>query len=306
MTIAQTIEPTSRKPLRLWPGVVVAVLLVVIRLMPIVVDEIMPIAMMGAVVGALVILLWWLFFSRAPWSERLGVTVLMIVALFVTSRLVHESITGGAMGLLFYVWAIPTLSVALVAAVAASRRLSSRSRRASIVAAILLACGVWTVIRTEGVTSDVVGSDFRWRWTPSPEQRLLAQAAENPRRRRRRPRAADSEGASRGDGDRQSSGAGSDGSEGARDDAEPAADGSKAPEMARPRDGQAPVSDPGIRRVEWPGFRGPDRDSIVRGVRIETDWSKSPPVELWRRPIGPGWSSFAVDGERPLHAGAAR
>ena len=58
----------------------------------------MPIAMMGAVVGGLLILLWWLFFSRAPWSERLGVTVLMIVALFATSRLVHESIAGGAMG----------------------------------------------------------------------------------------------------------------------------------------------------------------------------------------------------------------
>ena len=44
-------QPASRKPLRVWPGVVVAVLLVVVRLMPIVVDEVMPIAMMGAVVG---------------------------------------------------------------------------------------------------------------------------------------------------------------------------------------------------------------------------------------------------------------
>ncbi len=45
------------------------------------------------------------------------------------------------------------------------------------------------------------------------------------------------------------------------------------------------------------GFLGSRRDGEVRGVHLARDWSAQPPRVLWRQPIGPAWSGFAiVDG----------
>ncbi|HWM89244.1 MAG TPA: PQQ-binding-like beta-propeller repeat protein [Thermoanaerobaculia bacterium] len=292
MTIAQTDESTPRKPLRLWPGVVIVILLWLVRfVLPVVAPDAMQIAVLGGVIGGLGILLWWVFFSRAPWFERLGAVAVMIVALFATLPFLHESIATGAMGMLFYILAVPGLSLALVAWAAASRRLSNGLRWVAMVAAILLACGVWTLVRTGGFTGNL-DNDFAWRWTETPEERLLAQEpvalpAASP--------------AAKASGERPMAQAGG---EPAALPAAPAAGGTPEERLA----GQA-AEEPAAVSVgavapagtetgaDWPGFRGPERNGIVRGVRIETDWAASPPVELWRRPIGPGWSSFAIRGD---------
>jgi hypothetical protein len=48
---------------------------------------------------------------------------------------------------------------------------------------------------------------------------------------------------------------------------------------------------------DWPEFRGPNRDGVIRGTTIAADWNTRPPRLLWRKRVGPAWSSvIVVDG----------
>lgn len=238
---SQTTQPTPQKPLRLWPGVVaVALQWLLWFIVPVVIPRAAMIGIIGGVMCALAVFVWWMFFSRARWLERIGAIVFMVIVVAATKRIVHPSIAGGMMGMMLPVYATPVLSMALVASAALGRNFSTWPRRGLMAAAIVLACLVFTLLRTGGITAEA-DSDLHWRWTKTPEEKLLAQGDE--------------------------------------------------PTAPIP----ATSNSQGVKTESgWPGFRGPNRDGIVRGVRIETDWSQKPPVEMWRRPIGPGWSSFSV------------
>ena len=270
MTSTETGEHPPHKLLRVWPGIVAVVLQWVFRFG---VKELFPgiqgfgYAVIGSLVFFLVIVLWWAFFSRARWRERLGALALMAVAIAATWFLKHESMWLQWL----FAYAVPVLSLAFVTWAVATRRLPDKIRYATMAATILIACGAWMLLRQNGINGDH-NATFGWRWSPSAEERLLAQEGTGPGESGSAPAPAT---------------IATPGNAAAQPSPSPTA-------TTEPSKTAAPAVEA---RVDWPGFRGARRDGVVRGTKIKTDWSASPPVQMWRRPVGPGWSSFAVNGD---------
>lgn len=231
-----------QNPLRLWPGVALAILILFIRfVLPSFTPEAPESGVLGAFLVSLLVAVWWAFFSRAPRTERWLAVVLFVIAILATPLILHESIVTGMMGMMFLIFSLPTLSLAFVLWAVASQYMPNERRRPTMIATIILASCAWALVKTGGFDGNLQ-HDFAWRWADTHEDKLLAQTGN-----------------------------------------------ASIP--------QSPVAIATNTEAEWPGFRGPNRDGIIHGVQIETNWSASPPTELWRRLIGPGWSSFAVHGD---------
>ena len=266
MTNREGVGMSARPAIRLWPGVVLALLLWVSRFG---VKAVVPgftgfgSGLMGVFAAAFLIILWWLLFSRAQWKERFAAFGIVILAAVITLALNHES-----MGLFWmFTYGIPSFSIAFVIWAVAAHRVTERARLPLLVGVMVLLGGIWTLLRTEGVTGDHV-LVFHSRWTASAEERLLAGPAIAPSVAA--PRSVEMAGAS-----------------------------ATAPVAPPPSATDEPSEEPPAKALApaWGGFRGTSRDGVVRGIRIATDWTASRPVEIWRKPVGPGWSSFAVLGD---------
>ena len=268
-----TAVPT-RQPMRLWPGIAIVALVWLTRvaapLIGINAGTELMLRILSGFAGALAVLIWWLGFSRASRSERAGAVAVIVAALAATLWLGDPSM------LVWVLWySAPVLSLALVAGAVAGRRFSDWRRLGIIAAAIVLPRAAALFLRIPGVAGNGVAA-FAWRWTETPEQRLLERADEPP----------DTDLRERVD------------TATASPAAAPAADGPDSPigGAALVPPSATAATETAASAIRWAGFRGVDRAGRVPGVRIETDWAASPPVALWRRPVGPGWASFAVRG----------
>ena len=265
MTTTQSNESAAR-PLRLWPGIIIVAAVWAARLaapavVPGPLDELM-VRGFSSLGGTLAIAIWWLFYSRVSQRERWAIAGVMAAVASIPLVFGHESI--GVFWLVMY--ALPVLCLALVVATAASRGLARRT--ALTVGAILIAGLPWTGVRIAGINGAGI-AEFHWRWEHTPEQRLLGSVVDA------RPAAAPATAAA------------------------PAPDLPVEPGLDAKAAAAAPAPAPTApaTAISWPGFRGSHRDGVVAGVRVGTDWRAAPPVAIWRRPIGPGWSSFAVAGD---------
>ncbi|HEX8030720.1 MAG TPA: PQQ-binding-like beta-propeller repeat protein, partial [Vicinamibacterales bacterium] len=273
----------THKPLRWLPGAILAAALALSFIVPSFtpgIDRALP--MLIGVGSALLIMLWWLFLSRARWSERLGVAVLTAVGVAVTRLAVDPSISGGAQGFLGYIVGIQFFALAIAAWASVTARMDDRTRRLALIPMlVLIGAGSMLAIRTEGIKNS--GFVYHWRWTPTPEELLLVRGDDEPKPL---PAAMPEVPAVP-----------------AGPIAVPPA---AVPAPVTPALNASPVSivpvapervAEVIAPAEWPGFRGPNRDSVVHIKPINTDWNTTPPTEMWRRPVGPGWSSFSVRGD---------
>lgn len=74
--------------------------------------------------------------------------------------------------------------------------------------------------------------------------------------------------------------------------------GAARPDPTAPDAVTGPGADPSLPgAADYPQFLGPDRNATLPGPALARDWEANPPKEIWRRPVGAGWSAFAVRGD---------
>jgi outer membrane protein assembly factor BamB len=240
----QSVQRPTPRP-RVWPGVVIIALQWLCALAPkwLAPDEIMLQFVglfLAPMVGAGLIVIWWVFFSRIRWRERWLLLLAANVIGGVMFALGHSSFN--AFGLIMYT--LPAVTTAWVLWLLVTPFLAWPFRRAGLLAVFVLGFGYFTLVRFDGVFGNF-NAELSYRWTPTEEEKAAAERA------------------------------------------------ARRNEAAAPGN-EVLVLQPG----DWPGFRGPERDGKLHGVRIATDWDQRPPKRVWKQRVGPGWSSFAVVGHR--------
>jgi len=205
----------------------------------------------------LVFMTWWLTYRGFRFRDR----VLFVGAMFglatLTSFVVHPTIRGMVLLMFGTLYCVTTWTLW----VAISRNWSLNVRRLGLLAVMTLTFAYFTLIRWEGLLGTQAAAIY-WRWQPNAEELFLAEQS------KAKPTGTSAQ--------------------------------SSASESGEPAGiAEIPAAQPwSLQPGDWPEFRGAGRTGVVTDQTIDaTAWSKNPPRVVWRKRLGPAWSTMIlVDG----------
>jgi outer membrane protein assembly factor BamB len=224
---------------RLWPAVVLLVLFWSAFVIVGAIDKPYFVGFIYSMAAPALLLLlysiWWWTNRRIPFADRVYGCLLVIGIGAAVAPFCHATMRFG-----LATWGLPVALTVLTLWMLVVRWTGFAWKRLGLIAALALCWGYLTLVRIDGLDADLQATT-RWRWTPTPEEKLLAEMASPPS-----------------------------------------------------SSSHAPLT---LADGDWPAFRGPERDGVIRGIAIGADWNATPPKPLWRQAVGPAWSSVIVVGD---------
>ena len=163
------------RPLRAWPAIVLLVLSAFLASLTRLSDEQSDGLLMSGLMGPLVcgglILIWWLAASRATWKERLLGAVSVIVGLVVVVALSDATMRGPVTMLMTIPMGLAGFGLGAVIA-----RKNPVFRRTHIAVGVAVFGMLPTLFfRSEGMDGTTYSFGFQPRWSPTAEERFLAE-----------------------------------------------------------------------------------------------------------------------------------
>lgn len=170
---------TQFRPLRVWPAIVLLAGMVIARLIPRLVDDgpanLWMSAAFGPILCGLLIVVWWLAFSRASWKEKIAGVAGIIGTAAITLIVIDKSMRGPGVMVL----TIPMGTAAFgIAAILFGRTLSFRRTLLAILFAGV-GFGFSALLKSDGMWGDFA-VDLHWRWKESREDQILARQDQPP------------------------------------------------------------------------------------------------------------------------------
>jgi outer membrane protein assembly factor BamB len=170
-----TTEGSAKKfrPLRAWPAVLLAFLMLAARFGPALTEggeaKYWMVAVFGPLLCCVLLLIWWLAASRATWRERVFGFLGLVAGAVITVALAHPTMRGPATT--YFTLPIGLFVFALTAALL--RKSPPAIRLGTAVLLAFAGFSLSMLLRNDGMTGDYRFS-FHLRWKPTTEDAMLA------------------------------------------------------------------------------------------------------------------------------------